>query len=298
MVKSAVADVEQRRFGRVRRLPSGRFQARYLGPDGKDRPAPGTFATKTEAEVWLARKEVEIRDGEWIDPDLGRVAFEVYAAGWVRDRMLKPRTEELYRGLLAKHLLPFSATARWARYASRSAALHKERLTAGPKSRPAFGPVTVAKAYRLLHAIMATAADDGLIRRNPCRIKGAGQEDSAERPVVPTAGLVELLNTIPVRYRALLLLATFASLRFGEPAALRRCDIDLECCTVRVARSLVQMNDGKLFDAEPKSRAGRRVVAFPPRDRTRIALAPGEVCRVRPRQPVLVGPAGWAPSPV
>jgi len=80
--------------------------------------------------------------------------------------------------------------------------------------------VTVAKAYRLLHSIMATAADDGLIRRNPCRIKGAGQEDSAERPVVPAAGLVELFNTIPVRYRGLLLLATFASLR---PVSWRRC---------------------------------------------------------------------------
>jgi hypothetical protein len=30
--------------------------------------------------------------------------------------------------------------------------------------------VTVAKAYRLLKAIFNTAVDDGLIRRNPCRI--------------------------------------------------------------------------------------------------------------------------------
>jgi integrase len=53
------------------------------------------------------------------------------------------------------------------------------------------------------------------------------------------AGLVELLDRIPVRYRAMLLLATFASLRFGELAALRRSDLDLERCCVRVARSLV-----------------------------------------------------------
>ena len=46
----------RRRFGRVRRLPSGRYQARYLGPDGLDRPAPGTFASKTSAEKWLVRK--------------------------------------------------------------------------------------------------------------------------------------------------------------------------------------------------------------------------------------------------
>lgn len=61
----------------------------------------------------------------------------------------------------------------------------------------------------------------------------------------------------------MLLLATFASLRFGELAALGRRDIDLEHCCVRVARSLVQMNDGKLTQAEPKSRSGRRVVSFP-----------------------------------
>ena len=75
--------------------------------------------------------------------------------------------------------------------------------------------------------------------------------------------LVELLDRIPVRYRAMLLLATFASLRFGELAALHRGDIDLARCSVQVARSLVQMNDGKLFEDDPKSRAGRRVVSFP-----------------------------------
>lgn len=188
----------------------------------------------------------------------------MYAVGWLRDRMLKPRTEELYRGLLKNHLLPvFGNRAIGEIREPEVRRWHKERLTAGPMSSPAFGPVSVAKAYRLLHAIMTTAADDGLIRRNPCRIKGAGQEDSPERPIVPVAGLVELLNRIPVRYRAMLLLATFASLRFGELAALRRCDIDLERCCVRVTRSLVQMNDGKLTEAEPKSRAGRRVVSFP-----------------------------------
>jgi len=60
-----------------------------------------------------------------------------------------------------------------------------------------------------------------------------------------------------------LLLATFTSLRFGELAALHRADIDVDRCLVRVARSLVQMNDGELFEDEPKSRAGRRVVSFP-----------------------------------
>ena len=48
---------KKRRFGRVRRLPSGRYQARYLGPDGIDRPAPETFATKGDADVWLTLRK-------------------------------------------------------------------------------------------------------------------------------------------------------------------------------------------------------------------------------------------------
>jgi hypothetical protein len=100
----------KRRFGRIRRLPSGRYQVRYPAPDGRDLPAPSTFATKADAEVWLSRKEVEIRDGDWIDPDRGEVGFEVYAEQWVRDRVLKPRTEELYRGLLRNHSCRLSVT--------------------------------------------------------------------------------------------------------------------------------------------------------------------------------------------
>jgi len=103
----------------------------------------------------------------------------------------------------------------------------KDRLAAGPRHERPFGAVTVAKAYRLLHSVMNTAVEDGKIRRNPCRIKGAGQEYSPERPVVPVGILIRLLDEAPPRYRALLLLATFANLRFGELAGLRRHQVDL-----------------------------------------------------------------------
>jgi integrase len=110
--------------------------------------------------------------------------------------------------------------------------------------------------------MLATAADDKVIGRNPCRIRGAGEEHSPERPVVSLPSLLRILDAIPPRYRAMLL-ATFASLRFGELAALRRSDLDLDGCVVRVVRSTAQMNDGRLIEQEPKSRAGRRAVAFP-----------------------------------
>jgi hypothetical protein len=66
---------KKRRFGRVRKLPSGRFQARYQDPNGVDRPAPHTFATKTDADRWLNKIEADILSGEWRNPDAGRVAL-------------------------------------------------------------------------------------------------------------------------------------------------------------------------------------------------------------------------------
>jgi integrase len=53
-----------------------------------------------------------------------------------------------------------------------------------------------------------------------------------------------LADAIGQRYRALVLLATFSSLRWGELGALCRCDIDLEARTVRVARQLAQVRGG------------------------------------------------------
>ena len=139
----------------------------------------------------------------------------------------------------------------------------KERLDAGPAADRSFGPVTVAKAYRLLHAILTTAADDGMIRRNPCRIEGAGKEESPEREIVSLPVVFAVAHTLPVRYRALVLLATFVALRWGELVGLRRENIDLDTYEIRIAQTIAELDKGDLLDETPKSRAGLRVVAFP-----------------------------------
>ena len=40
----------RRRFGKMRKLPSGRWQASFIGPDGIRRPAPHTFSGKGDVE--------------------------------------------------------------------------------------------------------------------------------------------------------------------------------------------------------------------------------------------------------
>jgi integrase len=49
----------------------------------------------------------------------------------------------------------------------------------------------------------------------------------------------------------------------GELIALRRHHIDLEACEIRVVETTAQLDTGRLLPETPKSRAGRRTVAFP-----------------------------------
>ena len=186
----------RRRFGAVRQLPSGQWQARYQGPDGLMRPADQTFPTKTSAERWLTRTEADIIDSDWIDPDAGLIPFANYAAAWIEERPdLRPKTVELYRYLLRRHLAAASAFGSRTIAEIRDAQVRRWRkalLDCG------VSPVTVAKAYRLLKAIMNTAVEDGLIRRNPCRIKGAGQVTRTARAHRPPGVRPGRLNRSPL----------------------------------------------------------------------------------------------------
>jgi hypothetical protein len=78
------------------------------------------------------------------------------------------------------------------------------------------------------------------------------------------------------RFYALVLIATFASLRWGEATALRRCDLDLNAHTVRVRATYIERPTGEMLLGPPKSRAGRRIVGIPevivPALRERLAV--------------------------
>lgn len=76
------------------------------------------------------------------------------------------------------------------------------------------------------------------------------------------AQVYELVEMVPERWKAFMLLKTFASLRWGEITALRRRDVDLRKRTVQVSRQFVSPPGG-LQVGPPKSLAGVRMVSFP-----------------------------------
>jgi integrase len=108
--------------------------------------------------------------------------------------------------------------------------------------------------YRLRFAL------HGVTHAAPGRYPTRGE---AERALWKMAGDGQADSTRDPRFRAMVLLATFASLRWGEVTALRRADLDLVARTVRVRAAYVRRDAGPLLLGPPKSRAGRRIVGIP-----------------------------------
>lgn len=259
--KDSAANVSRRgnrSFGTVRQLSSGRWQARYWDhATGKQVSVPGTFDTRAAAETVLSSIQTDKNRGAFVDPRAGQVLLGAFAEEWLEDRKLAPLTRDLYRYLLDKYIYPTFRQVALADIAPR-------RVRRWHARHGEVHPTTAAKAYRLLHALLNTAVEDELISRNPCRVKGAGTESAPERPVASADELEALAEAIVPRLKALVLLAAWCSLRREELLGLQRRDFDFTLGTVRIERTLVELQSGELVVGPPKSAAGKRTIAIPP----------------------------------
>ena len=239
-------------------MASGRVQARYFGPDGLRRSAPRTFDSKSAANRWLSLCEADMLRGTWSDPNERGELLATYAARWISERPgLSERTIRFYEGLLRLHVTPVLGGKDIRRLTPPMVRSWRQGLIDDE-----VGASTVAKAYRFLRAVLNTAFDDEVIRRNPCRIKGAAVEKPEERPVLTLGEVQVLAAAIDPRYRTFVLLAVFGSLRWGELMGLRRSDFDMVTGLVHIERAVSEIGARQIMK-KPKTAAGVRTVALP-----------------------------------
>jgi integrase len=257
----------KRSWGSIRKLPSGRYQVRYLGPDREYHAAPVTFTTKADASAWLAAEQTKISTGAWEAEQVPRRVLPTvadYAWQWIETRTtgtgepLRPKTRHQYEQLHARHIAddPIGVMA----IDAVTAADVRDWWARLPGDRPTWR----AHAYRLLRAVFNSAVDEELVSATPCRIRSGGAA-KREREVRPAslAELETIMASMPERYRAAVLLAAWCALRFGELTELRRSDVDLKAGVVHVRRAVVRV-EGESIVGPPKSAAGVRAVAIPP----------------------------------
>ncbi len=246
-------------WGSTRKLPSGRWQARYR-VDEIWRAAPTTYRTKGDADAFLAATRADFERGTWVPPERGNIGLRTYARQWLDDKPnLRPRSREQHEINLRLHINPVLGDTDLSKITPGMVRTWRATMLGAKKP----GSATVAKCYRLLHAILATAVEDELIPRNPCVVKGASTERTPERPVATIEQVYAIADAIGPSTRALVLSATFTSLRIGELRALRRDRLDVLHRTVQVVEQYQELSDRTLVLGPPKTDAGVRTVAIP-----------------------------------
>lgn len=248
----------RRDFGSVRKLPSGRYQARYQLPGGSTSvTAPDAFRTKIEATAWLAKQRAAIGEGR-INPAAVTTTLGEYADSWLQARDLKATTRTLYQRQYAKAIEPHWGAIRLGDITPAAvSAWYSTLLVERPTER--------AHVCALFRTILNTAWRDDLIAANPCRVQGGGAVKGRSKAIRPAslAELEALVAALDERWRPLVMLGAWCALRFGEATELRRGDIDLAAGLVRVRRGVTWMTGEPHVDT-PKSAAGLRDVAIPP----------------------------------
>ena len=256
----------KRSFGAIRRLPSKMYQASYIGPDMARHNAPGTFTARADAEGWLALERQLIEWDEWMPPAQRRAkqlhddaqTLRTYADTWLPERTavrgLKPKTVSEYQRYLDRLIYPTLGDMRLKDVTPATVRAWIGKLNART-------PRINEHAYALLKTILATAVQDELLDRNPCRERMRKPVRHIGEPATLDE-LALLVAAMPERLRLMIELAAWCALRFGEVAELRRGDVDLKNGEIRVSRA-VQWVDGKKIVAAPKADSVR-VVAFPP----------------------------------
>ncbi len=218
--------------------------------------------TEREAKAVKNQAERDALDGVVFDPRLARRILNDYFAEWVEARLVKGRplalsTKHEYKKLWKAHIAESLGRKQLRAVTVESVNKWHDAVVLNS------GMGQAAKAYRTLRAVMRTAEADELIRSSPCRKRGGGQEHHDERPLVPMSTVLALAATIERKYRAMVLLAGFASLRTGESLGLRRRDVNLLHATVDVFAQSLEVGGQQVFVDHTKSDAGRRTIAIP-----------------------------------
>ena len=75
--------MSKRQFGTIRKLPSGRWQARYPDGSGRKVPADRTFPTKADAAQFLASVQTDMARGQFLDPREGKITLAQWTDEWL-----------------------------------------------------------------------------------------------------------------------------------------------------------------------------------------------------------------------
>lgn len=240
----------------IDRRESGRYRARYQGPDQRWRSR--TFDRRIDAQRWLTSELAKLDRGEWVDPRAGRASFASMAERWMASRIaLREGTQVRDRSYLKSLILPsFGSRAVGSIQPSDLDAWIADLVAAGKAS------ATIQKAWQIASGVLRLAVRDRLIPLSPTRDVRLPRIEREEPEALNANELMQLADAIDPRYRALVLVGAFGGLRIGELAGLQLGDFDPLRNLIRVRRTASEVR-GRVVVGPPKTAKSIRTVMLP-----------------------------------
>jgi integrase len=237
----------------INRVAAG-WRARYRTPDGRSRSR--TFKRKVDAERFLTSIEHDKLLGAYVDPRAGRVTFAEYAEKWRAVQVWRPSTAAAVESSLRQHALP--------RFGTRPlGSIRPSEVQAWIRElADTLAPATVRLALRFFSAAMRAAVTDRVIASSPCLGVKLPEIERARVTPLETESIQALVQAMPARYKALILLGAGTGLRQGEAFGLTVDRIDFLRRVLTVDRQLVTTRGAPKL-APPKTAASQRTVPLP-----------------------------------
>ncbi|MET8623559.1 tyrosine-type recombinase/integrase [Kitasatospora sp. NPDC004669] len=236
-----------------------RYRARYEGPDGKEKSRSFPDRQKRQAENWLIEIAADMSRGTYTDPRASRLTFRQFAENWLSSH--QGDTNE--RGALERHLRLHVFEAIGSRPLVSFQPGHvRTWLTNLPKTAPAASYQRII--YGTVSTVFSAAVDDGLILKNPCRVKSVRMPKAEPTRVVPWTPdqVFAVQGALPERFRTMVDLGGGCGLRQGEIFGLPVEAIGFDSGWLAVRQQLKRVR-GKFVFALPK-RGKVRDVPLPP----------------------------------
>jgi integrase len=247
----------RRRFGSVRQLGSGRYQASYWW-SGRRHVAEVTFPTKDGARTYLDTVSADLHRGLWIDPTDGEITVAELSTLWLAANPTKRATTQATDEIaLRVHILPTLGAMTIAKVKPP----HIHALVACWTTAAA--PRTVRRQYGTLRAMFAFAVECDWLSRTPCRAVKLPSVSSTRRHVLTPDDVAAIAEATQPRYRLMVWLGAVLGLRWSEVAGLRVGRLDFLQRTLTVAEAVTRDAKGVPVLSPPKSDAGSRTLAIP-----------------------------------
>lgn len=246
------------------------------------------FRTKRAAQQWYADYQVSVSQGRYVSEDAGKLRVsDLHAAWWDT----KVRAKPAWRARLDQHWR-VSVEPEWGHRAvgSITASEVQSWITALAEVQ---SPSSIEDIVGVLAGLLDVAQSQRRIHENAARGRVLPRREEVEREYLSHAQVHQLADEVS-QYAEIVYLLAYTGLRWGEMAALRPRDIDIERGRIAVTRSASKRNAA--FDMVTPKTWQLRTVAVPesvmgllvpvieaaPSDRSLLWSRPGDGSPLRP----------------